>query len=118
MSFSFYEHFDNIGHVLSATSTRQNVITNNIANAHTPHFTAKSVSFSDVLAGVNNPFETKLSKTMGSSKGGLGPHDTGAPVDLRQELLELQKNSIYFSMATRRMSAIFNGLRTASQIGR
>jgi len=115
---NLYGSFDNIGQVLSATSVRQQVISNNIANAQTPHYTAKSISFSEILAQTNSPFETRLSQKMGNNMGALGPNDTGAPVDLKQEMLEVQKNTLIYSMATRRMSSIFNSLRTASQIGR
>lgn len=118
MTFSFYTHFDNIGKVLSAASIKQKETTNNIANAHTPDYTAKSTSFSEILSSTNQTFEIPLSKKMGKAKGGLGPSDTGQPVSLRTEMVDLQKNSLIFSLATRRMAAIFNGLKAASQIGR
>jgi flagellar basal body rod protein FlgB len=101
---------------LSAISERQRLSSANLANAHTPGYTAKRVSFSDLLRA-DNPFETRLSRKMGSKMTEIGA-ETGMPVDLQKELIEMQKNMLFYSMATRRATTIFTALRTASQIGR
>lgn len=103
-------------HALGAISSRQKTTSANLANAHTPGYTAKSVSFSDLLQG-DNPFETRLSQQMGSHIGGVGS-DSGASVDVQKELIDMQKNMLFYSMTTRRASTIFNTLKTASQVGR
>ncbi|HEY9746930.1 MAG TPA: hypothetical protein V6C99_12010 [Oculatellaceae cyanobacterium] len=117
MSFLFPDSSLNIVlNSLSAISERQRLASANLANAHTPGYTAKQVSFSDLLRE-DNPFETDLSRKMGGAMGALGA-DTGQPVNLQREMIEMQKNMLYYSMASRRASTIFNALRTASQIGR
>lgn len=101
---------------MRAISEKQKVNSNNLANAHTPGYTTQQVNFADLLK-TDNPFETALSAKMGSKMievtGG-----TGLPVDIQKELIDMQKNMLFYSMATRRASTIFSTLKTASQIGR
>lgn len=101
--------------VLDAVSYRQKLVSNNIANAHTPGYSAQRASFSELLANANNPFETNLSAKMGTVPG---VHNAGGPVSLQKEMLEMQKNNLFFAMASRRLTTVFTTLRTASQIGR
>ncbi len=101
---------------LTAISERQKLASANISNAHTPGYTAREVSFSDMLS-TNSPFETNLSQRMGSKLSEMST-DTGMPVDLHREMIEMQKNMLFYSMVTRRASTIFTLMRTASQVGR
>lgn len=101
---------------LTALSARQKVTSANIANAHTPGYTAREVSFSELLQG-ENPFETNLSQKMGSKLSEMN-NNTGAPVDLQKELVEMQKNLLFYSMTTRRAASVYNTLKNASQVGR
>lgn len=101
---------------MAAISERQRLTSANIANAHTPGYTARSVSFSDLLKA-DNPFETQLSQKMGSKLTEIST-DTGATVDIQKELIDMQKNLLFYSMTTRRASTIFSSLKAASQVGR
>jgi flagellar basal-body rod protein FlgB len=100
----------------SAISERQRLSSANIANAHTPGYTARSASFSDLLKA-NNPFETDLSRKMGSKVSEIN-NNTGLPVDLHKELIEMQKNMLFYTMETRRATTLFTGLKSAAQVGR
>lgn len=100
---------------LRAISDRQKLVSGNIANAHTPGYVAKRVSFSDLLKS-DTPFETDLSHQMGSVLS--QETNTGQPVDLQQELIEMHKNMLYYNMVTRRASSVFTMLKAAGQIGR
>ncbi len=102
--------------IFSAVSQRQKIVSANIANAQTPGYTAKSASFSDLLQA-QSPFETDLSRKMGNKLTDVST-ETGKPVDLQKELVEMQKNMLFYNMATRRATSIFTGLKTASQVGR
>lgn len=106
---------NNIAYTLKAISERQKLVTNNVANAHTPGYTAKEVSFSDLL-NADSPFETRLSQEMGQRMPEAT--STGMPVDLQKEMIQMQKNMLFYGMASRRASTIINTLKTASQIGR
>lgn len=101
---------------LQAISDRQKVNSANLSNAHTPGYTAREVHFADLL-NADNPFETQLSRKMGSKLTEAGT-TTGTPVDIQKELIEMQKNMLFYSMVTRRTSSIFTHLKTASQVGR
>ena len=91
-----------VTNALKAISERQKLVSGNIANAHTPGYTAKNVSFSDLLKA-DTPFETGLSREMGSVMSEEA--NTGQPVDLQKELIEMHKNNLFYSMATRRASS-------------
>lgn len=101
---------------LTAISNRQHLTSANIANAHTPGYTARESSFAEVLK-TDNPFETDLSQKMGSKLSELNT-DTGEPVNLQKELVEMQKNMLFYSMVTRRAASVYNTLKNASQVGR
>ena len=107
---------NSIATTLHALSEKQKINSNNIANAHTPNYQAKDVSFADLLGHMNQPFETRLSQKMGTQMADA--MSTGAPVDLQKELLDMQKSMLFYTMTTRRASSIFSGLRNAAQIGR
>jgi flagellar basal body rod protein FlgB len=103
-------------HYLGAISERQKLTSANIANAHTPGYTARSINFADLLK-TDNPFETQLSQKMGSKLSEVST-ETGVAVDLQKELIDMQKNLLFYSMVTRRASTIFSSMKAASQVGR
>lgn len=113
--------FGNVEHIegiVAGLGSRQKAISNNIANAHTPGYIRQEETFSDVLGRMRNPFETPLSRKMGTSVHTAMVQGSGESVELAREMVDMQKNFLYYSMTTRRMSSIFNNLRKASQIGR
>jgi flagellar basal-body rod protein FlgB len=107
--------------LLSAISHRQQVTSNNIANVHTPNFTPTHISFADMLGAPANQFETRLAKKMGNSLVSAmaqATDDSGQGVVLQDELMDMQKNLLFYSLATRRLSSLITSLRTAGQVGR
>jgi len=116
MEISPHQSLDLTLNYMAAISQRQSLTSANIANAQTPGYTAKSVSFSDLLQA-DSPFETKLSHQMGSHMSEIST-DTGMSVDLQKELIDMQKNLLYYSMVSRRASSIVSNLKAASQVGR
>lgn len=113
-----YDGIDKIDKMITGLSSQQKVVSNNIANASTPGYTRQTYSFSDVLGNLSNPYETHLSQKMGSViDTGMAESD-GKPVNLAQEMIEMQKVFLNYSMVTRRATTIFGNLRRASQIGR
>jgi flagellar basal body rod protein FlgB len=116
MEISPHQSLDLSLQYMSAIAQRQSLTSANIANAHTPGYTAKSVSFSDLLQS-DNPFETQLSHKMGSQLSSMNT-DTGISVDLQKELIDMQKNMLYYSMVSRRASSVVSNIKAASQVGR
>lgn len=113
-----YEGIDRIENIIGGLTGQQKVISNNVANTHTPGYVRQTYSFSDVLGNLNNPFETELSRKMGAMAGSTFAQTDGKPVNLAQEMIEMQKVFLNYSMASRRASTVFSNLRRATQIGR
>ena len=102
---------------MNAYSKRQKVISNNIANASTPGYKAKDVSFEDEYAKHLNRSKIKGSITNSNhiplgrkSPSNIRPEITYRPntlndtginnVDIDQEMAELAKNSLRYEMST------------------
>ena len=137
---SFLNSFDISGYGLSAQRVRVNTISSNIANADTPFYKPRDVSFADELiaqkAKIFNENSSKLAlaqtneghiplqSEQSSSKATLFYRDghmarnDGNSVDIDVETTEMSKNSIMFNalIASRKKSAgIFRSVIDASQ---
>lgn len=113
-----YDGINKIENIISGLSSQQKVISGNIANTHTPGYVRQSYNFSDVLGNLTNPFETNLSRKMGSMLNSSMVQTEGRPVNLAQEMVAMQKVFLNYSMVTRRASTVFSNLRRATQLGR
>lgn len=101
--------------ILDLITQRQKVLGTNIANMDTPNYIRKDLDFKQYLANTNNPLETQLSSQMGAS----GVIKTeGGKVDVINELTEMQKSSLLYTVATRRMSSIITEMKTALNVGK
>lgn|SRR5574344_120880 len=114
-----YTPMDSMGKVslmMDLISERQRAIGSNLANMDTPNYVRRDVDFNEYLSSMNSPLETKLSERLGPS----------AIIDVRQneeidpahELMEMQENSLMYTMATRRMSNIITEMKTAINVGK
>ncbi len=65
---------------------------------------------------MNSPLETRLSEKLGPSA--IVTEQTEDPVNPANELLQMQENSILYSMATRRMSNIVTQMKTVINVGK
>ncbi|MBP3821703.1 hypothetical protein J6G99_08705 [bacterium] len=110
---------DSMGKVnlmMDLISQRQRALGSNIANVDTPGYIRQDIDFSQYLGTMNSPLETKLSTKLGPSA--IAEDRTEEPVNSANELLQLQENSILYSMATRRMSNIITEMKTAINVGK
>lgn len=116
---------------LNYASLKQKVISNNIANADTPNYKAKAVSFSKML-------ELELRSTMtanktdgrhydfsssGSTSGvyvnkNVSYNHNGNSVDIDQEMSSLAMNQIYYNAVTDRISGKFQSLENVIRGGK
>jgi len=101
--------------VLDLISQRQQVLSANLANMDTPGYIRKDLDFSQYLGTMNSPLETQLSQKLGAS-GVI--QDQGGPVNPVYELTEMQKASMLYSVAARRMSSIITNMRTVTNVGK
>ncbi len=107
-----------IGRTLNALdliAERQKALSSNLANMDTPNYRRKDISFSQYLGGTANPLETKLAATLGPSPVTI--ETTDEKVDPASELSEMQKNSLLFTVAARRMTSIITEMRTVINMG-
>lgn len=110
---------DNIGKVtlmMDLISQKQRALGSNLANMDTPGYVRRDVDFSDYLSSMNSPLETKLSEALGPS--GVIDKQREEEIDPAKELMEMQKNSLFYTMATRRMSNIITEMKTVINVGK
>lgn len=114
-----YTSLDSMGKVslmMDLISQRQRALGSNLANMDTPGYVRRDVSFGDYLSSMNSPLETKLSEKLGPS--GVIDERRGEEIDPANELMELQQNSLLYTMATRRMSNIITQMKTVVNVGK
>lgn len=114
---------------LSASSTRQKTIANNIANIDTPNYKAKKTIFTHELNRAMENEKIKSYRTdhrhipfkhehlSGESAIVVTRKDTqmnhnGNNVDIDVEMAELAKNQIYYNALIDRLNGRFNSIRT------
>ncbi|MRH42253.1 flagellar basal body rod protein FlgB [Aquibacillus halophilus] len=118
---------------LDYSSLKNQTISNNIANADTPNYKAKSVVFKNVLGNeIENTFHAKRthpkhipfqSSSDHSSYRVISDSSTtynhnGNNVDIDKEMTELAKNQIYYQSIVDRLNGKFNSLQTVIKGGR
>lgn len=109
---------NSIGRTLNALdliAERHKALSANLANMHTPNYKRKDISFSQYLGGCANPLETKLAATLGPSP--VSVETTDEEVNPATELSEIQKNSILFTIAARRMTNLITEMKTVINMG-
>ncbi len=114
-----FTSLDNMGKVslmMDLIAQRQRALGSNLANIDTPGYVRRDINFSDYLGSMNSPLETKLSEKLGPS--GIIEEKQHEEIDPANELMQLQENSIFYTMATRRMSNIITEMKTVINVGK
>lgn len=114
--FKILDSMSGTGALLDLISRRQKIIGDNLANLDTPGYRRKDLDFGQYLEGTNNPLESKLTAKFGPPP--VFEHSSNEEVNPANELMELQKNSLLYTMATRRMSNIITEMRTVTNVGK
>ena len=115
MSYTPNDPIDKASMMLGLISQKQQAISANIANVNTPGYVRQDVDFKRYLETLGSPLETKLSQKMGPSPA---LKEKGGEVSTGQELIALQKNMIFYTVATRRITSIIQELKSVAQTGR
>ena len=115
MPFSLNHDLDKNNLILDLVGARQKAISSNLANVNTPGYVRQTVNFEEYLDTINKPLETKLSKRMGPN-----PllYDKEDKVIVAEELMDMQRNALIYSIATRRTSKIIQEMKSVTQLGR
>ncbi|MFH0702800.1 MAG: flagellar basal body protein [bacterium] len=115
MGFNLNDPLDKTNLMLDLMAKKQQAISANISNVSTPGYVRQDVNFGQYLDTVNSPIETKLSKKLGPSPL---MNERKGKVSIAEELVALQKNSLIYTLATRRVNAIIQELKTVAQLGK
>lgn len=116
MTFTALDSMGKTSLMLDLISQKQRALGSNIANVDTPGYVRRDIDFSQYLGSMNSPIETKLSTELGPS--GVIEDRREKEIDIAEELAELQKNSLMYTMATRRMSNIITEMKTVLNVGK
>lgn len=102
--------------MMDLISQRQVALGSNLANMHTPGYVRRDINFQEYLGTMNSPLETKLSQKLGPSA--IIEVKSGEEIRPDKEILEIQNNSLLYTMATRRMSNIITQMKTVINVGK
>ncbi|KKB38982.1 flagellar basal body rod protein FlgB [Bacillus thermotolerans] len=126
----FTGSFKEIEQALNYSTLKQKTISNNIANADTPNYKAKEVSFKrafeEAQAGGLSAYRTNerhlVFKSENSSPAVMSRNvsfnQNGNSVDIDKEMSDLATNQIYYNALVDRMSGKFNTLTSVIKGGR
>ena len=103
-----------IEQMMDLIAQRQKALGSNLANVDTPGYIRQDLDFGQYLSTMNSPLETKLSEKLGPSAIGLERSEE--PVNAGNEIMQMQENSILYSMATRRMTNIVTEMKTVINV--
>lgn len=115
-NFSPIDSMNGTGAILDLIAKKQKVIGENLSNIDTPGYVRKDVNFGQYLGSSCSSLESKMATKFGPSEG-FGD-EVGGEVNPANELMELQKNSLLYTMATRRMSNIITEMKTVINVGK
>ena len=116
MSFTSLDPMGRANLMLDLISQKQRALGSNVANVDTPGYVRRDIDFSQYLGSMNSPIETKLSTQLGPSV--IMEDRQRHEIDIAEELTEMQKNSLFYSMAARQMSSIINEMKTVINVGK
>jgi len=115
MNLNSHNSIDKTNLILDIIAKRQEVIGANLTNVNTPGYVRQDINFEQYLGSLNSPLETALSKKLGVSP----MMDTeGGDVNPAQELILMQKNALFYTLATRRVTSAIQELKSIAQLGR
>lgn len=129
----FSSTINTLEQAMNYSTAKQKAISHNIANADTPNYKAKSVSFQSEFNRVLND-AMKANKTdhrhfefTATNKSGYSAftqtnsaayNHNGNNVDIDKEMAELAKNQIYYNAVADRIGSKFNSLKTVIRGGK
>ncbi len=117
MNFSSVNFMNNASNMLNLIAKRHKVLGENLANVDTPGYVRKDIDFNNHLGdSVTGSLESKMSSKFGDSP--VMEERNSEPVNTPNELIQIQKNSLLYSMATREMSSIITQMKTVINVGK
>ena len=114
MAIKAFGILDSPPRVMDMLSHKQQLIASNIANMDTPGYVRKTMSFSDYLGTSASPLEAKI-----NDKFGPVPYstETGEAVNAAEEIADMQRNYVLYSIASKEMNSTITKLKTVINVG-
>ena len=116
MTFTSLDSMGKTTLMLDLISQRHRALGSNVANVDTPGYVRKDIDFSQYIGSMNSPIETKLSNAIGPSA--IIEDRQRQEIDMAEELAEMQKNSLMYTVASRRMHNIITEMKTVINVGK
>lgn len=116
MSIRSLDSMDSTGAILDLIAKKQKLIGENLANIDTPGYQRKDLNFGQYLSENGSTLEAKVTEKFGTPP--VFERTTDELINPADELMELQKNSLLYTMATRRMSNVITEMKTALNVGK
>ncbi len=103
--------------MLSLVSKRQEALSDNIANMHTPGYVRKDVDFSQYLSSDSaSRLENKITEKFGVSPVTSASGAEGEIISTEDELANMQENYLLYAMAVRNLSSTITEIKTALNV--
>lgn len=103
--------------MLTMVSQRQEALSDNIANMHTPGYRRKDVDFSQHLnSGIASTLEARLIDKFGPSPIASSSATGGENISTEDELALMQKNYLMYNVAVRNLSSTITEIKTALNV--
>ena len=114
--FTSLDSMGKVSLMMDLITQRQRALGSNLVNVDTPGYVRRDINFGDYLSSMNSPLETQLSERLGPS--GVIEERRYEEIDPANELMQIQQNSLLYTMATRRMSNIITEMKTVINVGK
>ena len=112
-----YAGLDSIGKTslaLGLISQKQRKLSANLANMDTPGYIRQDLDFASYLG--TGELETRMARKMGPCP--VFPDYEQEEINAADELTQMQRNSILYTVASRRMSNIIKQMKTVINVGK
>lgn len=116
MTIKSVDPMESTGSILDLISKKQRVLGENLANIDTPGYHRQDMNFGQYLSDNGSSLEAKITEKFGQAP--VFEQSSEGPINPADELMELQKNSLLYTMATRRMSNIITEMKTVINVGK
>ena len=116
MQFNPIDAMSGTSAMLDLIGRRQKALGENLANIDTPGYKRQDVDFGNYMGTSASALEGKLIAKFGEAP--VFENSSNQEVNPADELMEIQKNSLLYTMATRRMSNIITEMKTVINVGK
>ena len=116
MNFSSVNSLSKTANLLGLIGERQKLLGTNLANMDTPGYQRKDINFSQILSNSGSGLETKLAQKF--EGGAIMTDTTNEMINPAEELVQMQNNSLMYTVAVRRMSNIITQMKTVVNVGK